>query len=119
MLLTERRKCAEPGCEIHFIPKSSRNRYCLRHRRRKPRDPMHDLKYGTVHRQTRAVWRSRVARGDVILPEVWGPIRPGEPWDLDHRDDGRAYLGPSHSRCNRRTNRGREPALWDATSRIW
>ena len=35
------RKCAEPGCDREFIPKSSRNRYCLEHRKTKPRDPAH------------------------------------------------------------------------------
>ena len=29
------------------------------------------------------------------------PIEPGQPVDLDHRDDGQGYLGLSHSSCNR------------------
>jgi len=42
-------------------------------------------------------------------------IRPGEPVDLDHADDG-SYLGMAHRRCNRadgarRTNRERAMAL--------
>ena len=54
------RKCAEPGCENAFIPKSSRNRFCLRHRKTKPRDPEHYRKYGTTYRQpwdpTSRIW---------------------------------------------------------------
>jgi len=34
----DRRPCSEPGCETHFIPKSIRNRFCLRHRKTKPVD---------------------------------------------------------------------------------
>ncbi len=30
MLADLYRKCAEPGCETHFVPKSIRNRFCLR-----------------------------------------------------------------------------------------
>jgi hypothetical protein len=29
-------------------------------------------------------------------------IEPGSPWQLDQRDDGRGWLGPSHQRCNAR-----------------
>jgi hypothetical protein len=29
-------------------------------------------------------------------------IEPGSPWQLDHRDDGRGWVGPSHQRCNAR-----------------
>ena len=29
-------------------------------------------------------------------------IQPGTEWHLDHRDDGRGWLGPSHATCNQR-----------------
>ena len=29
-------------------------------------------------------------------------IDPDEKWELDHRDDGHGWLGPSHQRCNAR-----------------
>ena len=50
-------------------------------------------------------------------------IEPGQPWHLDHRDDRRGYLGPSHATCNLRaaaekTNGKRkdQPLIW---SRVW
>ena len=42
----EWRTCAEFGCSRQFRPKSSRNRYCLEHRKTKPRDPAHSVRYG-------------------------------------------------------------------------
>ena len=59
------RKCAEPGCERHFIPKSSRNRFCLQHRKTGPVDPMHYRKYGPAHRALRIRLARRVAAGGV------------------------------------------------------
>ena len=29
-------------------------------------------------------------------------IEPNTPWHLDHRDDGRGWLGPAHASCNQR-----------------
>ena len=114
------RQCAEPGCETHFIPKSVRNRFCLRHLKTGPIDPEHYRKYGTAHRRLRAQMASRVARGIVRYARggackraewvdgelVGGLILPDEPWDLDHVDGGgvREYRGPSHAGCNRATS---------------
>lgn len=117
--MSDYRRCAEPGCDRHFIPKSIRNRYCLLHRKTKPRDPMHDRKYGTVHRRLRAQWARRVALGGVICSRCGEPIDPRASFDLDHVDGGgpSQYRGVSHSRCNRATNRGKEPPAWDP--QIW
>ena len=43
-----------------------------------------------------------VAKGTVPCARCGDLIGAGESWELDHRDDGRGYLGPSHRRCNRR-----------------
>lgn len=63
----------------------------------------------------------RCARGADCKHAVWvagkkmgGLIRRGELWDLDHTDDGRGYLGPSHRECNRSTAGRRR-----RTSRSW
>ena len=115
------RKCAEPGCETHFVPKSVRNRFCLRHRKTKPRDPEHYRRYGRAHRQLRQQWASRVARGNVVCRRCGEFIDPRDRWDLDHVDGGGPmdYHGPSHARCNRATNRRLEDLPLDITSRIW
>jgi hypothetical protein len=115
------RKCAEPGCERHFIPKSSRNRFCLQHRKTKPRDPAHYRKYGPAHRRLRAQVARRVALGDVTCVRCGESIDPREPWDLGHVDGTLGYAGAEHARCNRATKShrvGRDEWL-DPTSRIW
>ena len=57
-----------------------------------------------------------VKLGGVICVRCGEEIKPYEPWDLDHDPDGgpRAYLGPSHARCNRATNGSAR-----RVSRIW
>ena len=93
-------KCAEPGCDRYFPPKSSRNRFCLKHRKTKP---------------------SAVARGTVKCSRCGELIDPRASWDLDHVDDGGPmdYYGPSHARCNRATNRRDADRPLDPSSRIW
>jgi hypothetical protein len=61
--------------------------------------------YGHEHQQLRAQWKVRVdalgvdcARcGELIVPD---PTHTGDGWHLDHADDRRTYLGPSHADCN-------------------
>lgn len=114
-------RCAEPGCETHFVPKSSRNRYCPRHRKTKPLEPDHERRYGTAHRRLRKQWASRVARGDVICSRCGELIDPRDHFDLDHVDGGGPldYRGPSHARCNRATNRPEFERYLEQTTRIW
>ena len=62
----------------------------------------HGEKYGVIHRTMRRRLAPVVATGTVPCARCGDPIGSGEKWELDHRDDGRGYLGPSHFRCNRR-----------------
>ena len=91
------------------------HKYCLLHKSRKPRNPLHEVFTGDPTRRLRAWWDRLVKLGGVICRRCGEEILPHEPWDLDHDPDGgpRAYLGPSHARCNRATNDGRR------VSRIW
>jgi hypothetical protein len=43
-----------------------------------------------------------VQTGTVPCARCGELIEPGSQWQLDHRDDGRGWLGPSHQRCNAR-----------------
>lgn len=69
--------------------------------------------YGPDHRQLRATWAPRVARGTVRCWRCGEPIHRGEPWDLGHDDHNRhRYRGPEHATCNRSAGgrqRGRTP----------
>src|SRR5947207_862422 len=56
--------------------------------------------YGAGHQAARARVEPFVLAGGARCARCGEQIVPGEPWHLDHRDDGRGYLGPSHSRCN-------------------
>jgi hypothetical protein len=115
------RKCAEPGCETHFKPRTSRNRFCLRHRKTGPVDPSHYRKYGPGHRALRARFERVVAAGEAVCARCGDPIAPTDLWDLGHVDGTFEYAGPEHARCNRATSTHRaERRRWfDETSRIW
>ena len=43
-----------------------------------------------------------VQTGTVPCARCGELIEPGSKWQLDHRDDGRGWLGPSHASCNAR-----------------
>jgi hypothetical protein len=43
-----------------------------------------------------------VPTGTVPCARCGELIQPDTAWQLDHRDDGRGWLGPSHRRCNAR-----------------
>lgn len=68
-------------------------------------------KYATRrHKQARDSYASLIASGraycaeDICLEEREGRTRwiePGTPFDAAHTDDGLAYKGPAHARCNR------------------
>jgi len=62
-------------------------------------------RYSQPHRAARERLRPQVEAGNThcaarlcLMPTRW--IAPGEPWDLDHTDDGKGYRGPAHRRCN-------------------
>ena len=87
MRLHERRTCAKRGCSREFIPRSSRHKYCLLHKSRKPTGRDHDVRYGPAHRRLRSEWAARMRAGvrvecarcgDRILPGhryVWHRTR--------------------------------------------
>jgi len=57
--------------------------------------------YGHQHQHRRAQLEPLVAAGTTTCARCHTPIRPGQPWDLDHTNDRTGYLGASHRHCNR------------------
>ena len=83
-------------------------------------------RYGWVHRQLR----------QEMIGDAWGrlchfckePMLPGQPLDLDHHDDGKAYRGMTHRSCNRAAGarkgaaerrRKADPSIPDPRSADW
>lgn len=88
------RICCVPGCPA-FIEAGTRDGRCSGCRlTTSQRD------YGTEHQQLRRQWAPKVAAGLVDCSRCDAPIRPGQPWHLDHTDDRTGYLGPSHALCD-------------------
>jgi hypothetical protein len=69
-------------------------------RPRSKRKPYSAARYGAAHRALRARLAPVVAQGSTPCARCGEVIGPGEEWQLDHRDDGKGWLGPSHRRCN-------------------
>jgi hypothetical protein len=53
-----------------------------------------------MHKARRARLAADVNAGRMTCARCGQPIEPGQPWALDHRDDRKGYLGPSHQSCN-------------------
>jgi hypothetical protein len=49
--------------------------------------------YGSRHRDLRKAWKRIVEAGGAVCARCGKPIAKWEPFDLDHRDDRRGYLG--------------------------
>jgi hypothetical protein len=60
--------------------------------------------YGSAHEALRRRLEPFVASGACRCARCGRLIRPGENWDLGHRDGSgkTAYGGPEHANCNRR-----------------
>jgi hypothetical protein len=52
--------------------------------------------YGETHKARRRGLEPFVATGRCPCARCGLPILQGQAWDLDHTDDRRGYLGPSH-----------------------
>ncbi len=91
--------------------------------RKKRQLSRHARGYTNAHVARRRQLEPLVATGQVACCRCNELIQPGQLWHLDHRDDRRGYLGPSHATCNLRaaaekTNGKRtdHPLIW---SRVW
>jgi hypothetical protein len=70
--------------------------------RKRARRPYPSQRYGMAHKAMRRRLAPVVATGTVKCARCDEPIEPGADWQLDHKDDGRGWLGPSHKSCNAR-----------------
>lgn len=57
--------------------------------------------YGAAHQKERQRWARLVETGKANCTRCLNPIKPDQPWDLDHNDDRTGYLGAAHQTCNR------------------
>ena len=61
-----------------------------------------DRGYSGEHVALRKQWAPIVAAGQARCTRCGLPIAPWAPFDLDHSEDRRYYLGVAHRSCNRR-----------------
>jgi hypothetical protein len=77
-----------------------------------PKSPEeHNAQYGHSHRRLRSKWRRAIAAGGVLCVRCGLEIVPGMPFDLDHNDDRKTYLGAAHQGCNRSAGVRRREAM--------
>lgn len=98
-----------PVCGRSFYKKSGTHVYCLPpcRERAKGLQPHRRTRYSYKHQELRKRVARQVVAGGMYCARCGEEIIPGEAWDLDHADDGRSYLAPSHVRCNRATSEPR------------
>jgi hypothetical protein len=65
-----------------------------------PKKSRHLRGYGAAHYRARERLTPLVEAGLVDCARCGERIQPAESWHLDHADDRRSYLGPSHAVCN-------------------
>jgi hypothetical protein len=95
-----------PVCGRRFVPRTGQHKWCTpvcRERARTQTRLRSPARYGHAHKKLRKAVAVQVAAGGVACSRCGGVSRFGDPWDLDHADNGNGYLGPSHARCNRQT----------------
>lgn len=92
-----RKVCAEPGC-----PTLTDKTRCTEHARArdKARGSRQARGYDAAHDRERAKWKRIIDKTGWPCARCPRRIQPGEPFHLDHTDDRREYLGPSHAQCN-------------------
>ena len=96
---------------------------------KRSRGPYPSQRYGAAHKAMRKRLAPVVVTGTVRCARCDELIASGDKWQLDHRDDGRGWLGPSHQSCNSRAGWEKMVAAYgnahdfrDAagtTSRLW
>jgi hypothetical protein len=89
-------------------------------------DTVSSAAYHTVeHRRARVAWAAQLTGPTpTICPFCLRPIRPWEPWDLDHKTPvahggANGPLRPAHARCNRTNGGGIRTRHTAAPSRDW
>jgi hypothetical protein len=78
--------------------------------KKKRQSSRHARGYTNTHVAHRRQLEPLVATGQVNCCRCGQLIEPGQAWHLDHREDRRGYLGPSHATCNLRAPRRRRTA---------
>lgn len=98
------RVCRKPGCP-EIIDAAAYKGLCDVHRKEhdRSRGTRTERGYGPDHQTERARITKLINAGLTIhCARCHKPIRPGQPWALDHNDQRTGYLGPSHELCNDR-----------------
>jgi hypothetical protein len=87
--------------------------------RKKAQPSRHLRGYTNAHVARRRQLEPLVASGQVVCCRCGEPIQPDQAWHLDHRDDRRGYLGPSHATCNLRAAANKKNSMRKETPLIW